>query len=69
MYKTSGIKDGYIIYEWRGTGTPTQADVEKISTSTLGKIDINKSTETKLYLKLNKSESPMFLQKPKRGRK
>lgn len=67
MYKTSGIKEGYIIYEWRGEGKPTQEDVLKIDNSTLGKIDINKSSEDKIYLKLNKSESPMLA--PKRSRK
>jgi hypothetical protein len=69
MYKTSGIKEGYIIYVWQGEHNPTQADVEKLNKSALGKIDIDKSTETKMYLKLNKSESPMFLQKTKRSRK
>tara|TARA_R110000772_G_scaffold126696_4_gene233784 strand:+ start:1866 stop:2060 length:195 start_codon:yes stop_codon:yes gene_type:complete len=63
MYKIAGIQQGYIIYEWRGDNAATATDLEKISTNTLGTIDVNKSTERKVYLKLKKSEDPMFLRK------
>lgn len=69
MYKTSGMRQGYIVYEWRGEGTPTKEDRDRLN-SILGKVDINKSTDTQVFVKLGKRESPMVLEdKPKRGRK